>query len=226
MGAANQPWSGTLRARAAIRPSGLGLGGVAADALLRGLLDDRRHVDREVRGLADLEHLDRPAEAFEQRVVDRLVDEHPRGRRALLPGVVERRLHEAGHDLVEVGVGVDDHAVLAAHLGDHALDVLLLGRRLARGAHDLEADRLRAGERDRVHARVAHERGADVALARQQRQGVGRHAGLAQRPDEHERAAGRLLGGLQHDGVAGRQRRGGHPAAGSRPGSSTGRSRR
>ena len=93
-------------------------------------------------------------------------------------------------------------------------------------AHDLQADRLRAGERDRVHARVAHERGADVALAGQQRQRVGRHAGLAQRPHEHERAAGRLLGRLEHHGVAGRERRRGHPAAGSRPGSSTARSPR
>ena len=189
----------------------LGLGRVARDALLRLLLDHRRHVDLEVVGLADLEHLDRARQALDQRVVDRLVAEHARGGRALLAGVDEGRLDERGHDLVEVGVGVDDHAVLAAHLGDHALEVLLARRRLRGGAHDLEPDLVRAGERDRVHARVAHERGADVALAGQQGERRRRHAGLAQRLREDERAAGRLLGRLEDDGVAGGQAGGGHP---------------
>ena len=61
-----------------------------------------------------------------------------------------------------------------------------------------------------MHARVAHQRGADVALAGQQRERARRHAGLAQRAREHERAAGRLLGRLEDRGVAGRQRRRGH----------------
>ena len=46
----------------------------------------------------------------------------------------------------------------------------------------------------------------------QQRQRVRRHARLAQRAHEHERAAGRLLGRLEHDRVAGRQPGGDHPA--------------
>ena len=46
----------------------------------------------------------------------------------------------------------------------------------------------------------------------QQRERVGGHARLAQRAHEHERAARRLLGGLEHDGVAGREPRGDHPA--------------
>src|SRR5215210_6168982 len=64
---------------------------------------------------------------------------------------------------------------------------------------------------DRVHARVLDERRADVALAGQQGDGVRRHAGLAQRPEDHQRAAGRLLGRLEHDRVAGRQAGGDHP---------------
>ena len=51
------------------------------------------------------------------------------------------------------------------------------------------------------------QRRADVALTGQQRERVRRHARLVQRPHEHERAAGRLLGGLEHDRVAGRERR-------------------
>ena len=194
-------------------PAGrLRLGGVARDALLRLALDHRRDVDVQPLGLPDLEHGDGAGEPLDQRVVDRLVAEHARGGGALLAGVDERGLHERGHDLVEIGVGVDDHAVLAAHLGDHALQVALAGRRLRGGADDLLPDRGGAGERDRVHARVGDQPRADLALAGQQRERVGGDARGAQRLDEHVGAARRLLGGLEHDGVAGGERGGGHPA--------------
>ena len=138
--------------------------------------------------------------------------EHPRRGRALLARVHVGALHDRGHGVVEVGVGVDEHAVLAAHLGDHALEVALAVAHLGGVAQDLQAHRGRAGEGDRVHAGVAHERGADVALARQQGERVGRHAAGAQGLDEHEGAAGRLLGGLEDRGVAGGQRGRGHAA--------------
>ena len=83
-------------------------------------------------GLADHQHLHRARQALEQLVGDRLVDEHPRGRRALLAGVGERRADDRRDRLVEVGVGVDDHAVLAAELGDDALEVALARSRSRR----------------------------------------------------------------------------------------------
>ena len=78
-----------------------------------------------------------PARRSSRASATRLVHEHARGRRALLPRVAEGRAHDAGHGLVEVGVGVDDHAVLAAHLGHDALHVALALGRLGRRAHDL-----------------------------------------------------------------------------------------
>ena len=210
VGVANQPRSGTSRACAAIRPVLLRLGGVAGDALLRLLLDHRRHVDLELRGLADVQHLDRAREPVDQRVVDRLVREHARRGRALLAREHERARDHRGHDVVEVGVGVDDHRVLAAHLGHHALEVTLALGHLGRRADDLQPDLAGAGEGDRVHARVPDERGADVALARQQRERVRRHAGLAQRADQQRRAARRLLGRLEDHRVAGGQPGGDH----------------
>ena len=129
--------------------------------------------------------------------MDRLVGEHARGRRALLAGVVERRLDQRGDDVVEIGVGVHDHAVLPAHLGHDTLEMPLPGRDLGGAPHDLQPDRPGAGERDRVHARVADQRRADRPFARQQRQRGRRQAGLAQRAHEHVRARGRLLGGLE-----------------------------
>ena len=211
VGAANQPRVGHVGGAA--RDPALRLRGrrVARDALLRLALDHRRDVDLGVGRLADVQHLDRARQPLDQRVVDRLVGEHPRGRRALLARVVERGLHERGHDVVEVGVGVHDHAVLAAHLGHDALQVPLAGRHLRRAAHDLQPDRARAGERDRVHARVADELRADRPLAGQQRQRARRQAGLAQRAHDRERARRRLLGGLEDDRVAGRQPGRDHP---------------
>ena len=154
----------------------LGLGGVAGHALLRLALDHGRDVDAQLVGLADVEHLDRAREALQQRVVDALVDERAGGGGALLAGVDERGGDQRGDDLVEVGVGVHDHAVLAAHLGDHALEVLLALADLGGLLDDLQADGAGAGEGDRVHARVLDQRGADLALAGQQRDRVGRHA--------------------------------------------------
>ena len=69
-----------------------------------------------------------------------------------------------------------------------------------------------------MDARVAHERGADVALARQQRERLGRHARLAQRLHQHRRATRRLLGRLEDHGVAGRE-----PAATMPSGIATGK---
>ena len=143
--------------------------------------------------------------------MDRLVAEHARGGRALLAREVEGGGDERGHDLVEVGVGVDEDGVLAAHLGHHALEVALAVGHLGGGADDLEPDLVGAGERDRVDARVLDERGADVALARQQRERLRRHAGLAQRLHEQRRAARRLLGRLEQHRVAGREAGRDHP---------------
>ena len=81
---------------------------------------------------------------------------------------------------------------------------------LGGGADDLEPDLVGAGEGDRVHARVLDQRGADVALARQQRERVRRHARLAQRLDQQRRAARRLLGRLEDHRVAGGEPGGGH----------------
>ena len=96
---------------------------IALDALLGVALDHGRDVDAEGVGLADDEHLDGAGDAFEQRVGDGLVDEHARGGRALLAGVDEGARDDGGDGVVEVGVGVDDDAVLAAHLGHDALEV-------------------------------------------------------------------------------------------------------
>jgi hypothetical protein len=78
-------------------------------------------------------------------------------------------VQQGGHDIIEIRVCVDDYAVLAAHLGDDSLEVVLAGRQLGCAAEDLEADSARAGERDRVHTWMVNECCAHVAFAREQR---------------------------------------------------------
>jgi hypothetical protein len=85
-------------------------------------------------------------------------------------------------------------------------------RRLGGRAHDLEPHRARARERDHVDARVADERGAGVAVAREERERVRGDPGAVEGVDERGGARRRLLGGLQHGGVAGGKRGRGHAA--------------
>ena len=112
---------------------------VGLDRLLRLGRDHGPHAARGVVGRADDHGARRVDEALDELVVGALQDDDARGRRALLPLEVEGA-HDAledGH--VEVGVGVDDQGVLAAHLGDHALHASarrVCGRRF----DDVQAD--------------------------------------------------------------------------------------
>ena len=80
---------------------------------------------------ADDQALDRGCSRASRFVVGRADDDQPAAGAALLAGVAERRRDDARDRLVEVGVVVDDDRVLAAHLGDDALDVRWPGRTFA-----------------------------------------------------------------------------------------------
>src|SRR5262249_14054439 len=96
-----------------------------------GVDDGAQEVARVLRR-ADLQPLRRLDHPRHERVVDTLQDHGPRAGAALLPLVAERAVGDAEHRLVQVGVLVDDDRVLAAHLGEHALDVRLPGGKLRR----------------------------------------------------------------------------------------------
>ena len=121
-------------------------------------------------------------------------------------------MHDAVDRLVQVGVVVDDDGVLAAHLGDHALDVVLARRGLGGLPVDRQADVARAGERDQGDVRVLDQGRADL-LADAGQEVERRPAG---RPASRKISIScvgdhrRLLGRLHDDGVAGDQGGGGH----------------
>ena len=176
------------RARRSARPLSASAR-VAADALLRALLDQRRDRRPEAVGLPDDEHLDRAGEALEQRVGDRLVHEHarrppstsgrrrrrPTGRSPARPRRGRRRSRRSRSSC---------RPSRRRRAGRGAGPRGRRGRRL----DDLEPDRARAGEGDRRDARVAHERRAGLAVAGHERERIARHARLVQRPHERGRA--------------------------------------
>ena len=88
-------------------------------------------------------------------------------------------MDHADDRLVEVGVVVDDDRVLAAHLGDHPLDVVLARLDLGRLAVDQQPHVARAGEGDEVDVGMVDQRLADLlAQARQVVQHARRQPGF------------------------------------------------
>ncbi|EAQ00328.1 carR [Janibacter sp. HTCC2649] len=138
-------------------------------------------------------------------VIDRLLHEGTRGAGADL-ALVEREHREALERLVEervVGrhdVREEDVGALAAELEGHRDDVL-------RGVlHDQPPGRRLAGERDLVDARVGREglAGLDAEAVDHVEDTVGEQVG--DDLDDSQDRRGRLLGRLEDDAVAGRER--------------------
>ena len=146
--------------------------------------------------------LDEPAHHL---VVLVAVDEQARAGVAGLAAVVVDRLVGALDGLLEVRVGEDDVGRLAAELERHALE------RAARLRADLAPDGSGAGEGDLVDARMVHERRAGLAVARDHVEHALRQTGLERQLAEPQCGERCLLGRLQHDRAARRERRAGLP---------------
>ena len=154
-------------------------------------------------------------------VVDALVDDGARAGRALLALEAECGLGHAFDGGIDVGIGVHDDGVLAAHFEDRALDPDLAGSRGGRALVDVEANFARTGESDVAGLGMRHHRIAETrASARTEIHHAFRHAALFQQFDELGRDGGRIARRLQDDGVAAHdrsQRHAGHDRAGKIP---------
>ncbi len=121
----------------------------------------------------------------------------------------------AGHDTVEcgvqIGVGLDDDRVLAAHLEDGALDEDLTGLGFGGTLMDLQTDGLRTGKCDETCLRMGDNSAPEVgALARAQVDDAVRQANLF---EQFHKLRGNRRGvdrRLQDDGVAADDRGRGH----------------
>ena len=172
--------------------------GEPAGELAGGGLDDRADHRREVGRRPDPQAAHGVGEPAPERrvVVQRRLDDGQARRRALLPGVAERRAHEVAQGEVEVGGLADHHRVLAARLGDQAQ------RRLPVEEHPRRL--VGAGEGDGVDVGVGDEMPADVVVgAAHELDDVGRHARLVDVAHQLDRRGDRLGGRLEQHGVAG-----------------------
>jgi hypothetical protein len=123
------------------------------------------------------------------------------------PALSRKLIGGAGRRGVEVGIGEDDVGRLAAELEGDPLE--LVGGL----AHDALTDRGGAGEADLAHVGVGDEPlPDDRALTGQHGEHALGDAGVQRELTEPDRRQGGELGRFEHDGVAGRERRGQAPA--------------
>ena len=202
-----------LGARRRSRPCRAASSRVAVDPLLRRALDHRRHVGAERLRLAD-----DAAPGPRRRAARAAGRRSPRGRApARRPSTSGPAKANAEPTIAGTASSRSASAsTITQFLPPSSATTRLKWRcpdGLGGGADDLAADRQRAGERDRVHlgiARRARRRPRPRrAAARSPPAGRRRRAAPA---TSRSAQRGRLLGRLEHDRVAGRERRRGHPA--------------
>jgi hypothetical protein len=136
-------------------------------------------------------------EATDELVGDRTVHEDPAAGQALLAVVRVDPAQRAVEGPVQVRRRVHDAGALAAEFEDARLQVTA-GRR-----HDRRAGMRAAGEPDHVDAGVGDQRDArDAAAAVHEVDDARRQAGLVEQLDHPQHRDRRVLGRLQHAGVA------------------------
>ena len=128
--------------------------------------------------------------------------EHPRPRRARLPGVLHAVVDAGRNRLVERRIVQHDERRLAAKLEAHLLDALARQRRHA------AAGLQRSGEAHHVDIGMPDDGFADdAARSADDVEDAGGKADLVRRVGEHQRAQRRELRRLEHDRASGRERR-------------------
>ncbi len=139
------------------------------------------------------------SEAVQQRLADRLLDDHPLDADARLAGGVEPAAYDRFRGPVEVGVAADDERRVGPEFQQH------LAR--GRGAGDLVADLRGPGERHGGDARVGGQELADLDAAGDELDAGGRAARPAEQVDQHQRGQRRVRRRLDDHRAARRHRR-------------------
>ena len=172
------------------------------DLLDGGLVDHGADVGVVLPRRTDLELLGAFHQLGLQRLVDAALDDHARRCGAALTGRPEGRPDNAVDGEIEVGVVHDDDRVLPAKLQVHVLE--LVGRVL----RDEDARLARPGERDHRHVGMTNERVTRLlAETVHDLHDSLRYTGFVEDVDEPLCEQRRVLGRLQHDGVATHERR-------------------
>ena len=173
---------------------------VALDPVALDLPDQRSHLHGPVGGIADLHSFEHAHHLVEDVVVHRRVDEHPGRVAAALALMADVRPRRSGRHGVEVGIGEHDVGRLAAEFEEQAL------HGVSGAAHDARADDVGTGERHHVDQRMRRELLAGGRVAGDNVDHARREVRSLEHLGERERLERRVRRGLQHDGVAHRER--------------------
>ena len=161
------------------------------------------------KGVTDLERAGSGNQLFDKGIVNRRMNDQPRGRRAFLPRATKGRPCGMDDGKVKVGIIHDQHRVLRAHLH------LNLGHVLDCGQGNPATDRNRAGKADRINTPVFDQLLAHIA-ARTGYEVEKALRNVLTRDDLGQRhgTGGRQVGGFPHHGVAVGESRGDLPRRG------------
>lgn len=171
---------------------------VAHDPVVLQLADLRALEGLLVEGVADGVGGCPRLEGREELVVDPLLHIDARAGAAALAVVVVDAEVDPGDGLLDIGIVEDDVGRLASKFKRHLLQVGRSG-----SLHDGTADDGGAGEGDLIDVHVRGDGGAsNPAEARDNVEHTGMETGLLNKVGKYEGGQGRLLGGLQNDGVA------------------------
>ena len=137
------------------------------NALVGSLVDHRADRDARFFRIADAQTGRGGEQTLDHAVVIFFENNQPRTGGTFLSLVTKGGVNRVDNRLVEVGVGIDDDGVLAAHLADDALQFALARTRFAGAFPNAQPDFARTGERDHVDIFVIDQmRADDRALAR------------------------------------------------------------
>src|SRR6516164_5279699 len=166
---------GFAAAREQLRSVRLGPGNEAHDAVELTFRYNRSDLVLFEPWGADRQGLRQPHQLLGDVLVQRGVNEHARGGAARLPLPVHVHALDGSHSrFLRIGVGEDDDGIFAAKLETHPLQTCrrLLGDDAA-GGH-------RSDKADALDIRMAHQRGADLAVARHDVDDTGWEYSIAQ----------------------------------------------
>src|SRR5579871_4367970 len=184
---------------------------VLQDAFAGALADHGAHVVGGVVGRSDEDLFHFFGQLLDKGRIDFFVHDGARAGRTLLALVAERGDEHTIYGFLEVGIGIDDDGVFAAHLGDHAFNPDLAFLRLGGEFVDAQADIATAGEADEAGFGMLHEHVAYRGTAAgEERETVFGETGFEEDFGELRRDSGGFARRLHNGRVAGDQRSHGH----------------
>ena len=141
---------------------------VLLDALVSGFIDDRSDGDAGLFRIADTQACCRGEQSLHHARIIFFENNKPRTSRTFLTLITECGINRIDNRFVEIGIGIDDDRVFAAHLAYDPLELALAFSRLPRALPNSQPHFARTGKRNNIDIFMIDKvRAHDRALAGQ-----------------------------------------------------------